>query len=147
MSRRSGDSRRTHTGFVGEAAAGHAEADRIHNADGDRTQYTAAYCIRTECHHKNLIQAVRNCGEVTQNARQAGNNIQNRHGRNQDRGYFGNRLNAAQNDNQGQNRQTDTGHCYGNFKSLFQGRRNGVRLGQVAYTEGSQHGEQRKQET
>ena len=147
MGRRRGDSRRTHAGVIGETAAGYAEADRIHNADSNRAQHAAAYCIRAECHHENLIKTMRNRGEVPQDARQTGNNIQNRHRGNQYGRYFGNRLNAAQNNDQGQNRQTDTGYCDGDFKSLFQGGRNGVRLGQVADTERRKHGEQRKQET
>ena len=58
MSRCRGDSRGTHTGFIGEAAAGYAEADRVHDADGNGTQYAAAYCFGAESHNKNLIQAV-----------------------------------------------------------------------------------------
>ena len=44
--------------FAGLQLGGYAEADRVHDADGNGTQYAAAYCFGAESHNKNLIQAV-----------------------------------------------------------------------------------------
>ena len=116
-SRRS-DGSGTHTGFIGKYAAGHTEAHGVHHGGGDRTAESAAYRLYAERHFENHGHACRQVGNIPDDNSQSGNDVKNGHYGYYDLRYFGDRFDAAYDNQQGKEGQNDTDSPVGDGKGF-----------------------------
>ena len=142
----SGDSCGAQAGFVGEAASGNAVTHGVHDGNCDGAEDAAANSLRVEGHHENHIEAVRYVLDVNKNADEACDDVEHSHTWNNDRGNFGNCLDTAKDDNQGKDGEDDAADFHRYAEDCLYGSGNGVCLGHVADTEGSNDGEQCEEE-
>ena len=142
-----GDSSGAHTSFIGEAPTSDAETNGIHHRSGDATKDTATHCLWVKGHHENQIETVWNVFNIDDNAKQAGNDIEESHGWYNYRRYFGNGFDTANDDNQRQNGENDTAHFQWHTEGGFHSSGNRIGLGHVADTKGSDDSKECEQES
>ena len=138
----SGNSSGTKTSFVGEATTSDAVTHSIHDRNGDGTHHAAFYSRWIKSHHENQVQTVRNVFNVQNDASQTSQDVEHSHARNNHRRYFGNRSDTADDNGQGHDGESHTHDFTGYTERSVNRSGNGVGLGHVADTEGSQYSEE-----
>ena len=137
-----GMGRGTHTGFVGEEAAGHAVAHGFAHGDAE---CAAAGGLRIEGHDENGLEGAGQGGNVGEDDDEAAADVQKRHERHELFHDPGNALCAAEEDGGGNERHNDAHEHGGNSEGGAEGRAYGVGLHHVAHEaegEDDGHGEE-----
>ena len=132
-----GDSGRAHAGFIGEAAASDTETDCIHDRSGDAAEDAAADCLWIESHHENEIETMWNVLDIEDDAEETGDDIEECHGRNDNRGNFGNGLDTADDDDERKDGQDDAADFRRHAEGGMYSAGDRVCPGHVADAEGS----------
>ena len=142
--RRRGDDRRTsQPRFIGKKTACDAIPERLTNP---RPQKTANRCLSVESPVPNLPKRVRETIAKNPENDAAPDAIKNRHERYQPFANFGNRLDAAENDNRGQDRHDRARNPRRDMKCFMHQLGNRIGLNHIANTEGGNGGEKGKQD-
>ena len=137
---------RAHTGFVGEQAAGHAEAHGLLYGNAGRA---AQHCAGVEGRSKNVDEHARQVAPVAHQHRQAAHDVQQGHHRHQLFGHRHNALHTAQEDEPGHKRHQNAHHDFRHAKGGEHGVADGVGLHHIAHKAQGQndgHREEARQE-
>ena len=138
---------RAKAGFIGEAATRYAEAHRIHDGNGDRTDDAAFYRGGIKCHHQDEVKTMRNVFDVENDAGKTSHDVEDSHAGNDNGRNLGNRSDTADDDG----KSHDSQDCAYNFIRHTEGRidsgGNRIRLRHVADTEGSKDSEESESST
>ena len=135
--RSGGNSGGAETGLIGKTAAGHTETNRIHHGNSYRTDHSAFYSSRIKGHHKNEEQSVRYIFKIQSNAKETRDDVEDSHSGNDEGRYSGNGSNPSDDDRQRENRKGSTDDFIGKSERGIHRRGDGIGLGHIPDTEGS----------